>query len=113
MSDNILFINDPQAVVTTEPDPISEMNKRDAADIGKWPTGIYSVNWKDAPEVTGMEPDGRISGTKFELEENRHMCIITDFIKYVTKIYFRVRENKDAPWSKWELGYTIDAPTRE
>lgn len=102
-----------QTPCEAKPDLISEMNKLDAAIIGKLPVGVYSVNWKDAPEVTSMEPDGRISGIKFELEENRHMCIINDFIKYVTKIYFRVRENKDAPWSKWELGYTIDALTRE
>ncbi len=108
MSDNILFINDPQAVVTTEPDPISEMNKRDAADIGKWPTGIYSVNWKDAPAVTGMEPDNRIFGITVELEENKQMCIIHDCIKYVVNIYSCERENKDSPWSEWKLEYIIE-----
>ena len=108
MSDNILFINDPHAVLTTEPDPISEMNKRDAADIGKWPSGTYSVNWEDAPEITHMKPDKRIFGSRFPIGENKQICIINDCIKYVVRIYIRERENKDAPWSKWELKYIIE-----
>lgn len=71
-------------------------------------TGVYRIEGSAFKEVTGMDYNRNMSAGVFPISENEQYCIVNNYVEYTTKVYHRKRDDKDSPWSEWELKGIID-----